>query len=270
MKLKVAAIQMECFLGDWEANIRKAEDLLDQAASAGAKWAILPELFNTGYWVCDQDMALAEHIPSGRTSQWMMEQAKKRNMLLSACILEHGEASGVVHDTALTVSRDGVLGTYRKVHLWDAENLRFSNGSTCPDPISLGELCIGTQICYEIGFPELSRLQVLKGANVLIYPSAFGRARYYAWDINSKARALENGAYVIAVNRAGVDDNTVFFGGHSRIVDPNGTVLAEAERDGAAVLVVELDLDKVAEARRTIPYLRDLNKPLIKAAWEKV
>lgn len=77
MKLKVAAIQMECFLGDWEANIRKAEDLLDQAASAGAKWAILPELFNTGYWVCDQDMALAEHIPSGRTSQWMMEQAKK-------------------------------------------------------------------------------------------------------------------------------------------------------------------------------------------------
>ena len=106
-------------------------------------------------------------------------------------------------------------------------------------------------------------MQVLAGANVLIYPSAFGRARYYVWDIASRARALENGAYVLAVNRAGVDADTVFFGGHSRIVAPDGSVLAEAETEGDAVLVAELDLDKVAEQRRTLPYL-------IKAAWAKL
>ena len=132
-----------------------------------------------------------------------------------------------------------------------------------------GDLRIGTQICYEIGFPELSRLQVLRGANVMIYPSAFGRARYYAWDINSRARALENGMFVIAVNRAGVDDNTVFFGGHSRIVAPDGSVLAEAGMEDE-VISAELDLDLVAQNRRTIPYLRDLDRPLVKAEWAKL
>lgn len=129
---------------------------------------------------------------------------------------------------------------------------------------------VGHQICYEIGFPELSRLMVLKGVNVIAYPSAFGRARYYVWDIQSKARALENGIYVVAVNRAGVDDNTVFLGGHSRIIAPNGEVLCEADRDSDAVLVAEIDVDKCTEARRTVPYLRDLNKALVKSEWEKV
>lgn len=105
---------------------------------------------------------------------------------------------------------------------------------------------------------------------MIIYPAAFGRARYYVWDIQSKARALENGIYVIAVNRAGVDDNTVFLGGHSRIVAPDGSVLEEADRDGEAVLVSEINIDKCLEARRTIPYLRDLNKALIKSEWEKI
>jgi len=269
MKIKVSAVQMDCILGDLEANLKKAEGLLDQALAAGAKWVIFPELFNTGYWVPDRDMELAEHIPDGRTTQWMIALAKKHGILISGCILEHGEAEGVVYDTALTVDGNGLLGKYHKVHLWDSENTRFSNGAEVPDPIRVGELCIGMQICYEIGFPELSRLQVLRGANVMIYPSAFGRARYYAWDINSRARALENGMFVIALNRAGVDDDTVFFGGHSRIVAPDGSVIVEAGMDDE-VISAELDLDLVAQNRRTIPYLRDLNRPLIKAAWEKV
>ena len=162
------------------------------------------------------------------------------------------------------------MGTYDKVHLWDNEELRFQNGCKVPAPINYGDLHIGMQICYEIGFPDISRLMVLKGANVIIYPAAFGRARYYVWDIQSKARALENGIYVIAVNRAGVDDNTVFLGGHSRIVAPNGEVLCEAGRDEDAVLVAEIDIDKCTEARRTVPYLRDLNKALVKSEWEKI
>lgn len=269
MKVNVAAIQMDCVLGSLEANLKKSEVLLAQAVERGAQWAVFPELFNTGYWVCERDMELAERIPDGPTTQWMIEKAKQYGILLSGCILEHGEAQGVVYDTALTVNETGVLGTYHKVHLWDSENARFANGSGCPKPIVFGDLKIGSQICYEIGFPELSRLQVLQGANVMIYPSAFGRARYYAWDIASRARALENGMFVIAVNRAGVDADTVFFGGHSRIVAPDGSVLAEAGMEDE-VLVAELDLDLVAKNRRTIPYLRDLDLPLVKSAWERL
>ncbi len=270
MKLKVAAIQMNCELGNVDANLAKAEKLLQEAVEKGAKWVVFPELFNTGYWIPQHDAELAEDIPAGRTTQWMIAQAKIYQILVSGCILANTKNKGIVTDTALTVDENRVLGTYDKVHLWDNEELRFQNGSKVPDPIHCGELHIGMQICYEIGFPDISRLMVLKGANIIMYPAAFGRARYYVWDIQSKARALENGIYVIAVNRAGVDGNTVFLGGHSRIVAPDGSVLIEAGRDEDAALVAEIDIDKCIEARRTVPYLRDLNKALIKSEWEKI
>lgn len=270
MKIKVAAIQMNCVLGDVEANLAKAEALIQEALKKDAKWVILPELFNTAYWVPEKDVALAENIPDGRTTRWMIEQAKKYQILVSGCIMAKTRNDGIITDTALTVNENGVMGTYDKVHLWDNEELRFQNGSQVPEPIQYGDLRIGMQICYEIGFPDISRLMVLKGANVIIYPAAFGRARYYVWDIQSKARALENGIYVIAVNRAGVDDDTVFLGGHSRIVAPDGSVVCEADRDSDAVLVAEIDIDECTKARRTVPYLRDLNKALVKSEWAKI
>jgi len=269
-KIKVAALQMTCELGNVDANLTKSERLIKEAVEKGAQWVILPELFNTGYWIPKQDAELAENIPDGRTTQWMIAQAKKYKILVSGCIIANTANKGIVTDTVLTVSDKGLLGKYDKVHLWDSEMLRFKKGNEVPEPIKYGELSIGQQICYEIGFPDISRLLVMKGANVIIYPAAFGKARYYVWDIQSKARALENGIYVIAVNRAGVDDNTVFFGGRSRIVAPNGDVLCEAPLDGDAVLVAEIDLAKCVEARRTVPYLRDLHKSLVKAEWAKV
>lgn len=270
MKIKVAAIQMNCELANVDANLARAEKLLKEAVDQGAKWVVFPELFNTGYWIPKQDVELAEDIPSGRTTKWMIEQAKKYQILVTGCIIATTKNKGIVTDTALTVNENGLMGKYDKVHLWDNEELRFQNGCEVPAPVEYGDLKIGHQICYEIGFPELSRLMVLKGVNVIAYPSAFGRARYYVWDIQSKARALENGIYVVAVNRTGVDDNTVFLGGHSRIIAPNGEVLCEADRDSDAVLVAEIDVDKCTEARRTVPYLRDLNKALVKSEWEKV
>ncbi|MDO4179518.1 MAG: carbon-nitrogen hydrolase family protein [Phascolarctobacterium sp.] len=270
MKIKVAALQMNCVLCNVDKNLTLAESLINDAVTQGAKWVVLPELFNTGYWVPKHDVELAEDIPSGRTTRWMQEQAKKHNILVSGCIMANTPNKGIITDTALTVSADGVLGTYDKIHLWDNEELRFQNGSKIPNPIDFGDLHIGMQICYEIGFPDISRIMVLNGANVIIYPAAFGRARYYVWDIQSKARALENGIYVIAVNRAGIDDDTVFLGGHSRIIAPNGEVLCEAGRDENIALVAEIDIDKCLEARRTVPYLRDINKALIKSAWEKI
>jgi predicted amidohydrolase len=271
VKIKVGVIQMDCYVGELEKNLEKAEKLFMEALNKGAEWILFPELFNTGYWVVDNEYEMAEEIPSGRTTQWMIDLAKKHEVLISACLTERSERQSVVYDTAVTLDSSGLLGKYRKVHLWDTENVRFSEGFQKPVPVSWKKgLNVGMQICYEVGFPELSRYLVLLGANVLIYPSAFGSARYYVWDIASKARALENGAYVLAPNRSGVDEDTVFFGGRSRIVAPDGSVIAEAAKEGDEVLVAELDLDKVVEQRRTVPYLRDLNVPLVKALWQDV
>jgi predicted amidohydrolase len=259
-RLIVAAIQMNCTLGDLQANLQKAGRLLASAAGKGVRLAVLPELFNTGYRVEERDVQLSEPIP-GPTTEWMVKQSRKSDMYLVAAILETGMSSGLVYDTAVLTGPEGVIGIYRKTHLWDQENTRFTKGDQFP-VYPIGSYNLGMQICYEVGFPEGSRILTFNGADILAYPSAFGKARLYAWDIATRSRALENGAFVIASNRTGLEKGVTEFGGNSRIVDPAGTVLAEAVHEDD-VITAELDLSMISEQRRTIPYLRDFNRSLI-------
>ena len=260
----VAAVQMNCVLNDVAANLQKAERLI---AGTKADWVVLPELFNTGY-VVKSDEEMAECIADSPTIRWMQTVAQKQGILLSGCLMVK-RADGVITDTAISVNANGIVAEYDKVHLWNGEEARFKNGNRLMQPFRYQDFQIGMQICYEIGFPELSRLMVLAGANVLMYTAAFGRARYQVWDIQSKARALENGAYVVACNRAGTDEEVVL-GGRSRIVAPDGSVIVEASVLDDEVIEAELDIEKVIEARRTVPYLRDLNLNLVQSEWAKI
>ncbi|HWL27110.1 MAG TPA: carbon-nitrogen hydrolase family protein [Ureibacillus sp.] len=257
---KVAAIQMNCVLGNKEKNLNKAYSLITEAASNEAKLIVLPELFSTGYRVEENDLELSEKL-SGDTIDWMENVAKELDIILVSCITEESIVDGVLYDTALIVDKSGLQSSYRKIYLWDQENVRFTKGQNY-QICSIENLNIGLQICYEVGFPEGARILTLQGANLLIYPSAFGNARLYAWDIATRARALENGCFVIAANRIGTEKNETTFGGHSRIIDPTGKILSEA-LDDEQIIIAELDLSLVRKQRRTIPYLRDLNIPLV-------
>ena len=246
-------------MGDREANLRKAGELVEQAIQAGAKLIVLPELFNTGYRVEERDVEMAETIP-GPTVDWMKDLSRRYQVYLVAAILEQGKSKGLVYDTAVLVGPEGLLGTYRKTHLWDAEAVRFTKGDAFPVfQTELGN--IGLQICYEVGFPEGARVLTLQGADIILYPSAFGKARGYAWKIATRSRALENGAYVIAANRTGTEKEVTEFGGGSCIVNPWGDVIAEASQDNE-VIVSEIDLQEVIDQRRRLPYLRDMNRSL--------
>ena len=253
---KVAAIQMDCHLGQKGENLIKAKGLILQAVSQGAILIVLPELFSTGYRVEELDMELAETIP-GYTSKWMEELSQSKKIYLIGSILERSIISGIVYDTAVVTGPNGFIGSYRKIHLWDSENTRWAKGKEYPI-FDLGFARLGVQICYEIGFPEGSRVLSLKGADVIAYPSAFGKARLYAWDVASRSRALENAVYAIAANRVGNEKETTEFGGSSRIVDPQGRVMVEAT-NGDEVIVASVDLSFIQKQRQTIPYLRDLN-----------
>ncbi|WP_019416132.1 carbon-nitrogen hydrolase family protein [Paenisporosarcina sp. TG20] len=258
-KVMVAAIQMNSVPYDLQGNLKMAEQLITQALQKNGKLIVLPELFNTGYRVEDKDTEMAEEIP-GYTTTWLTEIAKKHNVYFSTAILEKGAIKGIVFDTAILVGPEGLIGSYRKTHLWDLENIRFTKGEDFPvfeTPIGN----IGMQICYEIGFPEGARILALKGADIIVYPSAFGKARRYAWDIASRARALENGIFIIAANRTGTEKGETIFGGGSRIVDPFGEILVQTENE-SDVILIEIELNKVTEQRRMLPYLRDLNKNL--------
>ena len=257
-KLTVASIQMDCILNDKEANLNRAGALIEDAVKKGAQLVVLPELFNTGYRVEEYDTVLAEPIP-GAATQWMHQLAEKHHIYIAGAIIESGE-NGILYDTAVVVGPEGFKGKHRKMHLWGGEDKRFGKGEQL-DVIQLSFCKIGLLICYEIGFPEMARIQVHKGADILIYTSAFGRARYYAWDTASRSRALENGAFVIASNRCGQDKDSTF-GGLSRIVGPDTTILASYGAEGDAVVCAQIDLDEVARMRQVLPYLRDMNEKL--------
>ncbi len=258
---KVAAIQMNSLPGKVVDNHTRASELIHQSAEMGARLIVLPELFSTGYRTEELDDKLAQVIPGGETTNWMQELCRRYGIVLVASILEHGQIRGLIYDTALTVDASGVLAIYRKIHLWDRENLRFARGQKFQN-VDLGFTKLGMQICYEVGFPEGARILAIKGADILAYPSAFGRERLYAWDIATRARALENGVYVIAANRSGEEKNDTFFAGHSRIINPRGEVVAEASLENE-VLVADVDHNLIGQQRRQLPYLRDLNTALI-------
>lgn len=259
-QVTVAAVQMNPVPYDRQQNLEKAEQLINEAIQKNANLIVLPELFNTGYRVEDKDPEMAEEIP-GYTTNWLIEIAKKHNIYLATAILEKTDVKGIVYDTALLVGPEGLVGTYRKTHLWDLENVRFTKGDELP-VFKTPYGTIGLQICYEIGFPEGARVLALKGADIILYPSAFGKARRYAWDIASRSRALENGVFLVAANRTGTEKEETYFGGGSRVIDPLGTVLTKSEEE-SDVVVAELDLKQVTEQRRTLPYLRDLNRSLL-------
>ena len=186
--------------------------------------------------------------------------------MLTGGIIE--EQGGKLYDTAVTVSQHGLLGAYRKIHLWGGEKERFTPGNDTGTPMDCGNWKIGMQICYEAGFPEGARLQVLKGANALAYVAAFGAARAEVWDLATRARALENGCYVLASDRCGTEPCGTKFAGRSRIVAPDGTILAQVE-EGEGIAVAKLELSNIQQQRAVLPYLKDLRTDLIAAAWQK-
>ncbi len=259
-KFQVAAVQMDCVRYQKAANLKTAEALVGEAAQGGAKIIALPELFNTGYCVADADFTLAEPIPTGETTLWMESLCKQYGVFLTGAIIERDSHEGVLYDTHLLVGPEGYVGKYRKVCLWGDEQLRFREGSAYP-VFDLGFAKVGLQICYEVGFPESARILALRGANLLIYSAAFGRARSYVWELASRARALENGVYVLAANRYGTENDTLAFANKSRIISPRGDLLAEGEKRDT-VLLAEIDLDQVPCQRRAVPYLRDYKQQL--------
>lgn len=263
--MRAAVIQMNCEPGNVDRNTNRARELVGQAAEAGAQWAVLPELFQTGYVLQGRDREFAGPVPGGQGSRWMVETAKAFQIMLTGCIIE--EENGCIFDTAVMASPEGIQGIYRKVHLWGNERERFCPGAEIGRPVGWGRWTVGLQICYEAGFPEGARMQVLKGANVLAYMAAFGAARTGVWDLATRARALENGCYVVAADRCGTEPGQTEFAGQSRIVAPDGSVLAQVD-SGEGIAVAELELSRVEQQRKAIPYLRDLRTGLIAAEWQ--
>ena len=258
-RLRVACLQMEPQVGKKDANVARSLELIAQAAQAGAQLAVLPELCNSGYVfeTRDEAFALSEEVPAGPTCAAWMDAARKHSMFIVAGISER--EGDKLYNAAVVVGPKGNIGTYRKNHLWGAENLFFEPGNLGVPVFHVGAGRIACAICYDIWFPEIFRLAALQGADLLCVatnwvpmPAQPDKFPMMA-NILAMGGAHSNSMFVAAADRVGVERGQPFLG-NSLIVSHTGWPMAGPARfDREEMLVADLNL---ADARRN----RNLNQ----------
>ena len=273
-KLKIGLVQSEVG-GDLDKNLDKTAKMVAQAAKKGASIVCLQELFATKYF-CQSEkkelFGLAEVIP-GKVSNFLAETAKQNKVtLVGGSLFEKGE--GKYYNTSLIFDESGKLrAKYRKIHIPHDpkyyEQFYFSSGDAGYVQADLHGTKIAPLICYDQWFPEAARINALKGAQIIFYPTAIGWTAdmkklepfsAQRWKNAMCGHASMNGIYVVAVNRVGKEDDIDFWGG-SFVADPFGEVVKRAGSGKEEVLVVEIDLSKITSSQEGWGFLKN-RKPM--------
>jgi len=263
-KIRLALAQMSSKREAKEENLSKFEKLTLKAKEHGADLVIFPELSLTGYVVRDQIYELAETVP-GPSVHKMEDVAKKTGMHIIFGIPELSEKTrATIFNTAVFVGPNGLIGKYRKMYLPThsvfEEKRHFRPGyKAAAFDTTIGK--IGLCICYDLFFPEVTRLVRLSGAQLIVCISASPAVRRSYFEILTAARALENTAFLAYVNLVGVEEGLQFWGG-SRVIAPTGDILAKAKYDEEDFVICEVDYGDLRIAETFIPTLRDLRPEL--------
>lgn len=247
--MKVAAVQMDVKILEKERNLEKVLSNLEAAARSGAKLVIFPECALSGYCYRSAEEAapVAEEVP-GPCTEKIAAAAKSLDCTAIVGLLER--AGGKVYNAAAVVGPQGILGTYRKVHLLCLGIDRFNAPGDKPFPVfATAHGKVGINICFDCSFPEAGRVPKLKGAQVLAIPTNWPLGSD-SWQHTPKVRATENHFHVIAADRVG-EERGFRFSGHSQIVDFAGHVHGEAGETEETILYAELDL-AAADSNRVI------------------
>jgi len=270
-KVNVALAQISCKVGDKKHNVNIIKKNVKQARERGANLIIFPELSLTGYVIHDLAYELAETIP-GPTIHSLEEVAKKESIYMVFGMPERSKkAPTVLYNTAVLLGPGGLIGKYRKMHLPThsvfEEKRYFGLGYEAPVfETDIGKL--GLIICYDVFFPEISRLLRLKGTQLIICISASPAVRRGFFEALTVARALENTVFIAFVNLAGVENGLQFWGG-SRIIAPSGSIIAQAKLDEEDLVIGSVDYSNLERAEVFVPTLRDLRPELFNSLKEQ-
>jgi N-carbamoylputrescine amidase len=263
-KLRIACLQMQPHVGQKERNVACSLELIERAAAEGANLVVLPELCNSGYVFETREEAhtLAEEIPNGPTTEAWIQVAARHKLVIVAGIAERDGDS--LYNAAAIVGPNGLLGRYRKNHLWGAENLFFEPGNLGIPVFRIGAGRIACAICYDIWFPETFRLAALQGADLLCVATNWVPMPEQPTTLPVMANILamggahSNSMFVAAADRVGVERGQPFLG-NSIIVSHTGWPLAgPASFDREEMLIADVNL---ADARRKRT-LNDFNQLL--------
>ena len=260
--MRVATVQLTS-THDKDANLERADALTRRAAAAGAELVVLPEKWNV---LGDPEAIRAGAEPlDGPALSWARATARELGIdLVAGSIAESVEGQDKGANTSVHVGRDGQdRAIYRKIHMFDVEvggrHYEESAIETPGDEIVITHtddgVPLGMSVCYDLRFPELYRVLAVRGARVLLVPSAFTLATTRDhWELLLRARAIENQAFVVAPNQIGEHAPGYRSGGRSMVVDPWGLVLATAA-DDETIAVADLSLERQDDVRRRLPSL---------------
>lgn len=276
--MKVGIIQQQN-TDNPKTNISKLIENIRTCAREGAELVVLQELHNSLYFCQTEDtnqFDLAESIP-GTSTDTFGRLAKELQIVLVLSLFEK-RAAGLYHNTAVVLEKDGTIaGKYRKMHIPDDpayyEKFYFTPGDLGFEPIHTSVGRLGVLVCWDQWYPEAARLMTLRGAELLIYPTAIGwessdteeekLRQLDAWQTIQRGHAIANGIPVVTVNRVGYEEdpsqqtNGIRFWGNSFVAGPQGELLCKLPKHEEAVKVIHIDFSRSEQVRRWWPFLRD-------------
>lgn len=253
---QVAGIQMTPIMNDVDANLKRGLKFVREAA-AEADLIVLPELWTTGYYLSQGAFANLAEARDGKTVTAIQEEALRSGSAIVCPFVEEDEHKNIFIAAAIIDGDGGLKGIIRKSLLWGREQQIFAKGEIKYPVFDTKIGKIGVLICYEMEFPETSRLLALEGAEIIACPSVWSVAASHRWDIQLPARALDNTIYVLGVNTVG--NNSC---GKSKLVSPLGDILAEASDKKEEILIRAVDIEALKWAREEVPYLDDYRQKL--------
>ncbi|MBU4131363.1 MAG: nitrilase [Proteobacteria bacterium] len=253
---QVAAIQITPILGDIQANLKRGIQFMRQLGQE-ADLIVFPELWTTGYYLSKQAFQQLAETRDGPSIHQLREEARRSKAVVISSFAEKDSENQLFISAAIIDQNGELLGVVRKSLLWGRESEIFKKGEIKYPIFETEQAKIGVLICYEMEFPEPSRLLALEGVELIICPSVWSVSASRRWDIQLPARALDNTVFILGVNTVG--NNSC---GKSKLVGPMGDILAEASDAREEVLLRAVDIQSLYWARDENRYLEDYRTKL--------
>ena len=275
--MKIALIQQPSFHSK-EKTIKNTLLSIKEASNNGVSLIVLQELHQTEYFCQSEDTKFFDYASSWKEDLIFWSKIAKDNSVVLVTSLFEQRASGLYHNTAVVFEKDGTIaGKYRKMHIPDDpgfyEKFYFTEGDLGFEPIQTSVGKLGVLICWDQWYPEAARLMTLKGADLLIYPTAIGwfdedkakekERQLDSWITIQRSHAIANGVPVLSCNRVGFEKDSsgvmdgIRFWGNSFVCDPQGEIIAHANHQEECILYAYIDSKRTKEVRDIWPFLRD-------------
>ena len=275
--MKTALIQ-QAYHGSKEQTLQVTIEKIQEAAQNGAQLVVLQELHQTEYFCQSEDTKFFDYAADFKSDVAFWSNIAKENNVVLVTSLFEKRAAGLYHNTAVVFEKDGsVAGKYRKMHIPDDpgfyEKFYFTPGDLGFEPIETSVGTLGVLVCWDQWYPEAARIMTLKGAELLIYPTAIGwfdedsdeeKARQLdSWITIQRSHAIANGLPVLSCNRVGFESDSAGvmagtrFWGNSFICGAQGEMMAQADEENETILYADIKHERTKEVRDIWPFLRD-------------